>query len=336
MVERHVRRFTEKFPEPPLRAQGPGRQARRRRRRRGRQGDHRGLRLRRLLPRARGGLRGDSRRPGRRPAVRGHRGVDGAPGARVGGHGRAVARLHASRRRADHPARRARRARPHRLRLDRHPRHGPAQPRQRRPRPAAARAGRLGRARPDAAVLGVGGPRRGLRQLPVLRQRAGPAGRRQARGHPGAPHFRRRGDVHGGRQLRHLLPLRARGGRAGLKLRGVLPLPRPVGARRAEVAGCGGLVRADQRHHLHRRQDRRRGAEARARGGAAPHDDELRHRRRQDDRGAAHRQGQDLRQGHPQRQEARRPAAPADRRAARAGHRHPHRGVHVALPVHLR
>ncbi len=87
--------------------------------------------------------------------------------------------------------------------------------------------------------------------------------------------------------------------------------------------GIDATYQRAERHHLAARQDRRRRAEAPRRRARVLHHVtmSLRHGRREDGPGAAHRPREDERQGHRLRREAGRPAAQADRPAPRRDHR---------------
>lgn len=64
-------------------------------------------------------------------------------------------------------------------------------------------------AEPNAALLGVGEPFGGHRQLPVHAQRGGQRCGQASRRQRGAPHQRWRSYVHGARKRHHLLPVRS-------------------------------------------------------------------------------------------------------------------------------
>ena len=100
-------------------------------------------------------------------------------------------------------------------------------------RPGADRGARRRTPRTDAAVLGMGRAGGDHRVVPVAAQRGRPRRRGRVRHHGRPPDLRWRGDVHGGRQLHHVLDGRAGLARRRHDVRGVVRLPQPVGARRA-------------------------------------------------------------------------------------------------------
>ncbi len=116
-----------------------------------------------------------------------------------------------------------------------------------------------------------------------LRQRGRPGRRRSPRRDRRTPDQWRRRDVRRARQHDHVLAVRARVARLRAVLRRLLRVPRRLGDHRAQRARHRRDVPADQRHHLARRQDRGRRAEAvRGRRGPASRDDGLRHGCRED------------------------------------------------------
>src|SRR5690606_1392263 len=290
-----------------------------------------GAGLGRLLPRTRRrppAHRRRADRPARRCRREDHRVRRAARAPR----GRRHARLLARSRRDGRAPRRAPRHQLARLRLAARASRPPAARHAPRARPGARRGARRGAPQADAAHLGVERARRRHRQLPVGAQRGRPRERGALRHPRRATHLRRRRDVHGGGFDHHLLALRARRARAGHELRRQLRLPRRLGAAGAALARDRGHLPAAQRHREPRREDRGSRPEApRGRRRAAPRDHVVRHRRREDGAGAAHRPRKAQRQGHQVGAEAGRPAAQPDRTAARGDHRAD--GRHLPLPA---